>query len=176
MTTDLKQAIAAHQIILLTMSKATYLEKEFDIITAFSDEGRLCAVLLNKPYISTKQELERRGQPLDQYYFIDVLTSGVQMPSPAADCSFLDAPGALTDLSLAISDALGPKGCSLALFDALSTLTIHVDLATLTKFVQTMTTRIRVLGKKAVLISLREDSEEFMKDLAMFADAMVEMS
>jgi hypothetical protein len=93
-----------------------------------------------------------------------------------SSCEFVQSPGALTDISLAFSKAIGEKGCDNVLFDTISTLTIYKDIGEIIKFTQNLMTKARVSNVKSIYIALKEDSEELVKDLTMFVDGVIELN
>ena len=67
------------------------------------------------------------------------------------------------------------KGCDNAIFDTISTLMIYQDIGEIIKFTQNMMTKARVSNMKSVYVTLKEDSEELIKDLMMFVDGVIEL-
>ena len=135
---------------------------------------RICYVTLNKPYNTIQNNIKNLGLSSDKFYFIDAITSTVGTPPLISNCSFISSPTALTDISLAFSDAL--LTCDNAIFDTISTLIVYEDINSVIKFVHNLITKIRVINKKAVFVALKEDSEELIKDLNMFVDIVTEMN
>ena len=137
--------------------------------------SKTCYVALNKPYNSIVISMKNNGIDSDKFYFIDVLTATVQTPPQVSNCTFVESPNAITDLSLAFTSTMAEKGCDSALFDAISTLRIYQEEASVIRLAQNLMTKVRVGGKKAVFITLKEDSETLIKDLTMFVDSIVNL-
>jgi hypothetical protein len=166
LTDDMKDK----QIVLIVFPKAEYMSQLMEVIkTADAGSKKICYVSLNKPYSSIIINLKAN-------FFIDVLTSTVKAPEPVSSCEFVQSPGALTDISLAFSKAIGEKGCDNVLFDTISTLTIYKDIGEIIKFTQNLMTKARVSNVKSIYIALKEDSEELVKDLTMFVDGVIELN
>jgi len=173
---DLAEEIKNKQIVMVVFPKEKYNEKLMDVIKAVdSASNRICYVSLNKPYNSIVKMLQANNLQVVKYFFIDVLTSSVQSPVQVDNCEFVQSPSALTDISLAFTKAIQEKQCDLALFDAISTLTIYEGIGEIIKFTQNLMTKARVMGVKSVYIALKEDSGELVKDLSMFVDGVVEL-
>lgn len=173
---DLTQTLKEKQIVLIVFPKAKYTAELNNIIRAAdASSQKICYVCLNKPYNSIMNNLKTIGLSESKYFFIDVLTSAVKTSEPLDNCEFVQSPSALTDISLAFSKAIQEKGCDNILFDTISTLTIYQDIGEIIKFSQNMMTKARVSNVKSVYITLKEDSEELVKDLTMFVDEVVEL-
>jgi hypothetical protein len=173
---ELSETLKEKQIVLIVFPKAKYMAELANIVKAAdSASKKICYVCLNKPYNSIMSGLKSMGLSESKYFFIDVLTSAVKAPTALDYCEFVQSPSALTDISLAFSKAVEEKGCDNILFDTISTLTIYQDIGEIIKFSQNMMTKARVGNVKSVYITLKEDSEELVKDLTMFVDEVVEL-
>lgn len=173
---DLSEALPKNQVILVVISKSDYLLKSVEVMKAVDGYSqKTCYVALNKPYNSVLSSMQNNNINSSKFYFIDVLTATVQAPPKVDNCTFVESPNAITDLSLSFSSAMQEKGCDTALFDSISTLIIHEGEASVIKLSQNLITKIRVQGKKMVLITLKEDSETLVKDLTMFVDTILEL-
>lgn len=173
---DLADEIKNKQIILVVFPKSQYAHRVIEIVKIIDMvSNKICYVSLNKPYNSIIENLKANNLNVDKYFFIDVLTSTVKTPEHADNCEFVQSPSALTDISLAFTKAVQEKGCDNTLFDAISTLTIYQDIGEIIKFTQNLMTKARVNNVKSVYIALKEDSEEFVKDLTMFVDGVIEL-
>ncbi len=132
-------------------------------------------ITVNKPFNSVKKDLSDLGMETGKFIFADVITATVQAPPPVDNCIFVSSPNALTDLGLAFTSLYNEYGCEIVVFDTISTLVVYQDIGSVIKFVHNFVTKARVIGKKLVLIALKEDSETLIKDLNMFVDSIVEM-
>ncbi|OGM02767.1 hypothetical protein A3K72_00185 [Candidatus Woesearchaeota archaeon RBG_13_36_6] len=168
---DIKQ----NQVVLFVISKKDYTEMLLDVIKAVEKASdKVCYVTINRPYNNILLQLKNNKVNLGKFFFVDAITSTVQTPEQVENCIFVASPDALTDLSLAFSQALGK--CDIALFDTMSTLVIYQDIGSVLKFMHNIVTKLRVGNKKGVLIALKEDSEELIKDLHMFVDKVVDLT
>lgn len=165
-----------NQVILIIINKSEYIEKSVEIVKTLGGiDQKTCYVALNKPYNSIILNMQKNDIDSNKFFFIDVLTATVQTPPEVTNCLFVESPNAITDLSLSFSKAMFEVGCENALFDAVSNLLIHQDQASVIKLTQNLMTKVRVGGKKAIFIALKEDSEQLIKDLTMFVDAIVNL-
>jgi len=174
---NLAEEIKAKQIVLVVFQKAAYINRINEVVKAVDTvSSRICYVCLNKPYNNIIENLKANNLDVSKYFFIDVLTSSVKSPEPVDNCEFIQSPGALTDISLAFTKAEQEMNCNNFLFDAISTLKIYQDVGEIIKFTQNLMTKARVTNVRSVYITLKEDSEELVKDLSMFVDGVVELN
>ena len=175
---ELNQDVFDNQIILIVTSKTNYnqtLQNTLNSLKSKINQEKICYVTLNKPYNTIQNNLKNKEFPLDKFYFIDGITSTVETPEPVDNCTFISSPSALTDLSLAFSEALKEHECDNAIFDTISTLMVYQDIHSVIKLVHNLVTKIRVLNKKSIFLALTEDSKELIKDLNMFVDKVIEL-
>lgn len=172
---SLVEDIKSNQVLLFVISKKDYTEMLLDVIKAVEKSSdKVCYVTINRPYNNILLQLKNNKVNLGKFLFVDAITSTVQTPEQVENCIFVASPDALTDLSLAFSQALSK--CDIALFDTMSTLVIYQDIGSVLKFIHNIVTKLRVGNKKGVLIALKEDSEELIKDLHMFVDKVVDLT
>lgn len=172
----LKDDIGDKQIILIVMSKSDYLIKSSEVVKCVAENNsKICYVALNKPYNSIINSMTQNNIDSNKFYFIDVLTATVSTPPEVDNCTFVESPNAITDLSISFAQAMDEKLCVNSIFDAISSMIIHESEATVVKLTQNLMTRIRVNNKKSVFITLKEDSETLIKDLTLFVDAVIEL-
>lgn len=173
---EVSEEIKRNQIVLVVISKSEYIPKSLDVTRIVEKNfTKICYVALNKPYNSIVMGMKNNNIDPSKFYFIDVLTATVETPVKVDNCTFVESPNAITDLSLSFSEAMLQHNCDNALFDAISTLIIHQGESSVVKLAQNLMTKIRVSGKKAVFITLKEDSDTLIKDLTMFVDSIVNL-
>ncbi len=165
------------QIIVLVMPEDNYLGRMVSVVKDLASiDGKICYVSLNRPYNSLKSNFEAAGIDLSNIKFIDAITKTAQLPEECPECAFVSSPGALTELSVAISNAMEADSYSYILFDSLSTLLVYESDTTIAKFVHFLMAKVRVVGCNAIFTCLRQDSESILiKDINMFADKVVDL-
>ena len=168
--------IKGNGVILFTTSKDKYNESLSNIQPEVEKSvNKIAYVTINKPFNSILQDMHSRGLNTGKFFFIDAITATVQSPPAVDNCIFVTSPTALTDIGLAFSSALSEHGCDLVFFDTISTLIVYQEIGSVIKFVHNLITKVRVLNKKLVLLALKEDSENLIKDLNMFVDKIIEV-
>jgi len=135
-------------------------------------------VTLNKPYRTMKKLLEDKVD-LRMLIFIDAITksTGGKMEK-TDDCLYLDTMQNLTDLGVAIDQAIRaiPSMDKFLLFDSLSTLLIYGQAGSVSKFIHFLTGKMRAFNVNGVLLSLvRGEDDEFLSQLSMFCDQTINL-
>lgn len=130
-------------------------------------------VTLNKPYHTMKKNLEKVID-LRMLIFIDAITksTGGKIENPG-ECLYLDSIQNLTDLGIAIDQAIRaiPNDDKFIIFDSLSTLLVYSQAGSVSKFIHFLTGKVRALGVSGILLSLAYGEEdEFLSQLSMFCD------
>ena len=133
-------------------------------------------VTLNKPYRTMKKNLEGKVD-LRMLIFIDAITKSTGGKITKDDeCLYLDTMQNLTDLGVAIDQAIRaiPNEEKFLLFDSLSTLLIYSQVGSVAKFIHFLTGKIRALGVNGVLLSLvHGEDDELLSQLSMFCDQTI---
>ncbi|MBN1793053.1 hypothetical protein JW826_05205 [Candidatus Woesearchaeota archaeon] len=172
----LQDDIKNNQIVLIVVTKTNYQSHIDEIIKAVdASSEKICYAALTKPYNSIIATLKKLNLDSGKYFFIDVLTSTIKTPAPDPNCEFIQAPSALTEISLAYTKAVQEKGCKNTLFDSISTLTVYQEEGEVIKLVHTLINKARVNNLKSVYIALQEDNQELIKDIFMFVDSVIEI-
>lgn len=133
-------------------------------------------VTLNKPYRTMKKNLDGKID-LRMLIFIDAITKSTGGKINKDDeCLYLDTMQNLTDLGVAIDQAIRaiPSDDKFLLFDSLSTLLIYSQSGSVSKFIHFLTGKIRALGVNGILLSLvHGEEDEFLSQLSMFCDQTI---
>ncbi|MEM2138670.1 MAG: hypothetical protein QXM96_00790 [Candidatus Woesearchaeota archaeon] len=173
---DLKKDINDFDILLLISSKLNYSENIIQIIKESNNiSNSIGYITLNKPFTKITSDLGKIGIDKDKFFFVDAITSTVMAPPIVSNCIFVSSPSALTEISVSFSSLVQEKNVDLIIFDTISTLIIYQDIGQVIKFAHNLITKARVLGKKTILLTLKEDSETLIKDLNMFVDKVIEL-
>ncbi|MBN2488051.1 MAG: hypothetical protein JXA98_03395 [Methanosarcinaceae archaeon] len=133
-------------------------------------------VTLNKPYSAMKRTLEDKVD-LRMLLFIDAITKSTGGKIEKNDeCLYLDTMQNLTDLGVAIDQAIRaiPSQDKFLLFDSLSTLLIYSQEGSASKFIHFLTGKMRAFAVNGILLSLlRGEDDEFLSQLSMFCDKTI---
>ena len=178
---NLFQEISENKFVLVLLSEKQYEEKLAELMRKIEkDHTKICYVCLSKPYGDTIEYLQSNGLDVGKFFFIDMLTSHYKSPRKAENCIFIEAPGKLIALQVAISKAVSEKNCSVVVFDTLSSLLMYEQTHDIVKFTHQVTIEESNRNINKVFIVLKEGnlpqeySQAFIKDVEMFADKKIE--
>lgn len=132
-------------------------------------------ITVNRPYQNLKDVLDSEDIDTSKLIFIDCITKGAGVePERVDQAIFMKSPQNLTDIAVAISQAIPEK--KFIFLDSLSTLMLYNNAESVTQFAQFLTVRLRSMGVMGVLISLEKESEkEIQKTLRQFCDVVLEV-
>lgn len=131
---------------------------------------KACYVTMNDPSGLLAERLGADGKKLT---FIDCVSSTVKKQEPRAGVTFVSSPHALTEISIAIRNALGEKS-DFFIFDSLSAMLVYEQKLSVMKLVHSLVLSFREAKTSACFIMLKEDADqEMVKDLSMFVDKII---
>jgi len=164
-----------NQIIVLIIPEENYTERLINIVKEMNQlDGKICYISLNRPYNSLLTSFKKAGINTDNIYVIDAITRTAQLALKCDNCEFVSSPGALTELSVTISNLMETGRFKYIIFDSLSTLLVYESDNTIAKFVHFLMAKVRVVGCNAIFTCLKQDADSILvKDINMFADKVI---
>lgn len=137
-------------------------------------------ITINKPYNALIRYLKENKIDTKNIFFIDAISrvvgGSIRMTK---DCLFIPSPSQLTDLAIALTQALESmkhKENKFIFLDSLSTLLIYNSFEVATKFVHFIITRLRVFGLVGLIISIEKQIDERMLNILIeMCDKVVEV-
>lgn len=172
---DLKEFIA-----LATVSAKEYQKTNIALVKHFTQDNNIPGVYvtLNKPYENVKVQLEKGGVDTGMILFIDAVTpTDGKKTKKTKDCLFMGNPENLSDLSIAMDQAIRalPGKDKFLFFDSLSTLLVYNSIPTVAQFIHFLATRMRGWKVKGIIISLeRKQDKELIDELSQFCDVVMD--
>ena len=116
---------------------------------------------------------------LNKVIFIDAVTTTVGgKVEKTDDCLFIGSPKNLSDISIAMDQAIMaiPKKDKFLFFDSLSTLLLYNDVSVVAKFVHFLSGKMRIWEVKGIIISLRRAKDkELIQELKEFCDVVLNL-
>jgi archaellum biogenesis ATPase FlaH len=166
-----------NQIVVLVLPDKDYIERVISVVSDLEKTPKkMCYVSLNRPYRSLQSTFKQAGIDSDGIFFIDAITATATAPEKSPNCVFVSSPGALTELSVTISNVMESGPYNLIFFDSLSTLLVYESDNTIAKFVHFLMAKVRVTGKNAIFTCLKQDADSMLvKDINMFADKVLDV-
>ncbi|MFB6295205.1 MAG: hypothetical protein ABEI97_05570 [Candidatus Nanohaloarchaea archaeon] len=135
-------------------------------------------VTVNKPYLTIVDTLEAAGIGTSEIFFIDAISEDTGAEDVTAEnVAFLDSPQGLTDMSIAISEAvekLPDEGNRVLVLDTLSTLMLYNDEDLVSQFAHELSGKIRDWGVKGLMLTIQEEADEdLLASLNQFVDEAI---
>ena len=171
----LKQYVA-----LATVDAKNYQKTNLEIIRYLIEDKNVPGVYvtLNKPFetmigVFKKEKIDPR-----MVIFIDAVTktSGGKIEK-TEKCLFIGAPDNLSDISIAMDQAVRalPSEERFVFFDSLSTLLMYNNIVTVARFIHFLAGKMRVWKVKGIIVSLRKkQDQELIDELMQFCDIMLD--
>jgi hypothetical protein len=122
------------------------------------------------------EDISKQKLNVNDFFFIDVLSSHYKEQDPVDNCIFISAPTNLTAIRAAIMKAVDEKKCSVILFDTISTLLVYQETSSIVKFTHYLLADEKQEYAKKLFIVLKggtipsKENKTLLKDLTMFAD------
>ncbi|HMK16157.1 MAG TPA: hypothetical protein VK450_04480, partial [Methanomicrobiales archaeon] len=168
--------------IYLCLTSAEHLkENSSGIIRALLAKGYMVIVVTtNQPYTILKKAYEKDGIDTSKIGFIDAITRYAvgEVPVGAKGVRFTSSPSDLTQLGIAISDALkdlsGRKAA--ILLDSVSTMLIYLPSTNLSKFIHFVSSKLKILDMAGIFLAVEDGLDPtLLSQLTTFVDRVVNM-
>lgn len=171
---SLVEQLSENQLIIGFLPSETYAERTVQIAKELAAKGSVCYVTLNKTFESLKEIFQKKGIDTKNFVFVDAISGSFKETRVKVDqCYYVSSPDSLTEISIAISNALG-DGCEFLIFDSISNLFIYNKSETMTKFIAALATRIRRTKTKAVFIAIHmPEYESAIRQCETFVDRVL---
>ena len=168
-------------IVLILTGAENYMKNIISVLkTLINKNGHQCIyVTVNRPYNDIQDVLEKGKINTDNIFFIDLISKMANTEqSRAKNCLFVNSPDSLTDLSIAITEAIGNiKGSNKFIFlDSLSTMLIYNQAGTLTKFAHFLIGKMRNAAVEMIIISLEKEMDQaVVSQISTFVDKVIKV-
>lgn len=175
MTKNIIKEITGRHANLLILSNEKYVEDIYEVAKQLANRyERICYVNLNKPYDVLIKDLTVKKIDVKKFYFIDTTTKALKQDvKDIENVKYVSSPNALTELSLCISDVYKKQNSDCILFDSLSTLLVYQQVSIVTRFAQSIITKM-ASNTTRIFTVLEGDTESVLvKNLGMFVDKVI---
>ncbi|MBT4539471.1 hypothetical protein HOC32_04255 [Candidatus Woesearchaeota archaeon] len=136
-------------------------------------------VTLNRPYKNIKKTFSEKNIDTSNVIFIDAVTKTSSGEiKKKADCLYIGNPKNLSDISIAMDQAIMaiPAKDKFLFFDSLSTLLLYNEVNVVARFVHFLSGKMRIWQVKGIIISLRrEKDKELIEELKTFCDVTLNL-
>jgi len=135
-------------------------------------------VTVNQPYKILSKMYAAGGIDPDSIYAVDAVTlySG-GTPAPGPMIRYVNNPGNLTDLGIAITEILKsmPEGKKCILFDSVSMLLIHTPTVTAAKFLHFVVNKLKLSDVSGIFLCVEKGLDPvIISQMSSFVDKIVE--
>jgi len=136
-------------------------------------------VTLNKPYEKIKKILGKGKVDTRLIIFIDAITktAGGKIKK-LKECLFIGTPDNLSDISLAMDQAITslPGKDKFLFFDSLTTLLMYNDVKTVGRFIHFLSGKMRIWKITGIIVSLqKKGNEDLINELTQFCDMKLDL-
>ena len=166
-------------IVLVTVNPKIYQKSNLEILNVLVNEQKTPGVYvtLNKPFDIMKRLLKQSKIDSRLIIFIDGITK-VPENKKVKNCLFIGSPEKLSDISLAMDQAVKalPTKEKFIFFDSINTLSVFNNPGTVARFVYYLASKIREWKIKGIIISVKKDSDEsLINELVQFCDSRIDL-
>ena len=175
MTLNIIKELDSNQILLLQVSSENY-NNAVDSITKDLSSKSICYVTLNKTFNSLKENFQKKKVNIKNMVFIDAISKTMKKtPDQEAQCYYVSAPSAMTEMSIVIGKFLKHEFDYL-IFDSLNSMLVYEKKAPVSRFISSLVNKIKKSKTKAVFIALKGSNAEIITESGMFVDKVVDYS
>lgn len=169
-----------NSVIIGTVTPTKYQETNISIVKYLIQGQKMPGVYvsLNKPYKTIKTTFQNKKIDTNLIIFIDAITktTGGNI-SKTKDCLFIGTPKNLSDISLAMDQAVTslPSKRKFLFFDSINTLLLYNESQTIARFIHFLAGKMRMWNVQGIIISLKnKGNEELINELSQYVDAKLE--
>lgn len=172
---DITKELQENQTILVVVGNADYNSTIAQMAKQLSKKS-LCYVTLNKTYQSLTELFKKKGVNLANTVFIDGITKTVRDAKNTEACYFTSSPGALTELSLAITK-IADHRFNHIIFDSITNLLIYQKEAMVIRFISSIIAKTKARKEtKLVLLALKtKENQQMIQQTGMFVDQVINL-
>ena len=167
-------------IVLVTVDAKNYQKSNMEILKLLVNEQKTPGVYvtLNKPFDIMQRLLKQNRIDSRLIIFIDAITHVPENKKRVKNCLFIGSPEKLSDISVAMDQAVNalPTKEKFIFFDSINTLQVFNKPGTVARFVYFLASKIREWKIKGVIISIKKDSDEsLINELVQFCDVRIDL-
>ncbi|WOF17116.1 hypothetical protein F1737_10725 [Methanoplanus sp. FWC-SCC4] len=169
------------QIYLVLSSPKRVKENNINLIREVLKEGeKVLIISINQPAQYLYELYMSRGIPLENVLFIDAITK-YAMGKPGdgiPNCKYLNSPGDLTSLSIAVSESLKENQNQkiYLLMDSVNAMLIYLPSASITKFFHFLTSKLKIMNLSGIYLAIEGGLDPMIfSQLTAFSDAVIDL-
>lgn len=169
------------EIYLIVASAGKIRDKNIELIKVLqARDNYILVITMNQPYDVLKRNYEKNGITMDKIIIIDTVTKYAmgRDHEPVSNCRFVNNPGNLTDIGIAVTVALGSlKGKKVSLlFDSVNAMLIYISSQNITKFIHFVTTKLRLMNFSGIFLAVEKGLDpDVFSHLISFVDRVIDV-
>ncbi|EHQ36549.1 DUF7504 family protein [Methanoplanus limicola] len=168
--------------VIIAMAEAGTLRK--NVITNISE---LCSlgfagivISINEPWLIMNKALSKNGTDTSKLFFIDCITiTAVGQKKDENNCIYINSPGQLTNIGIALTRAMGgikDKENLFLMIDSVNTMFVYNDSTQIIRFLHMFANKARLNSLKGIMFSVKNAVDPVISaQLATFADETVDL-
>ena len=179
---ELNLKIGGKQIVLALSDPLKFKDNTLRLIREIQGEGfNLIVIAVNNPSGYLLELYQKNGIDTDKIWFIDAITRYAvgQEQETLKNCIYVNKPGDLTSLSIAVSEILKKRqGEKPVIFlDSVNAMLIYINSVDLSKFFHFIVSKLRILNISGIFLAVEKGLDPIMiSQLSSFADEVIEIS
>ena len=167
-------------MVLVTVNSQVYQKSNLEILKLLVNEQKIPGVYvtLNKPFDIMQRLLKQNKIDERFVIFIDGITEVSENKKRIKNCLFIGSPEKLSDISVAMDQAVKalPTKEKFIFFDSVNTLQVFNKPGTVARFFYFLASKIRVWKVKGIIISIDKGSDEsLVNELEQFCDTRIKL-
>ncbi len=167
-------------IVLVTVDAQNYQKSNIEILKLLVSEQKTPGVYvtLNKPFDVMQRLFKKNKIDSRLVIFIDGITNVPENKKRIKNCLFIGSPEKLSDISVAMDQAISalPTKEKFIFFDSINTLQVFNKPGTVARFVYFLASKIRKWKIKGIIISIKKGADEsLINELTQFCDSRVDL-
>jgi hypothetical protein len=179
---ELNLSIGSKQIVLALSDSRKFRENTLRLIREIQSEGHnLIIIAVNNPSGYLMDLYEKNGIDTSRLWFIDAITryAAGKEERTLANCVYVNKPGDLTSLSIAVSEILKKRQAEkpVIFLDSVNALLIYINTIDLSKFFHFVVSKLRILNISGIFLAVEKGLDPVLiSQLTSFADEVVDIS
>ena len=179
---DVKKLLSgSNQISVIVADPKNYLKMIAKALKALTAKEGIPGVYvtINKPYKTIKKQFEDLGVNTKMMIFIDAISSSAGKVEKEEGCVYIDTPKSLSDMSIAIGEAVKalPSEKKFVFFDSITTLLVYNEAHSVLRFAHFLTNKMRGWDVDGVILSLTSDTKSTVfQQIVLFSDNLINLS
>jgi len=169
--------------IILALSEAqNFKNSTMQLIRAIQHNGHdIIIIAVNNPSAYLVELYRKNGIDTDKLWFIDAITRYAigQEEKSLENCIYVNKPGDLTSLSIAVSEILKRKGAEkpIIFLDSVNAMLIYINTIDLSKFFHFVVSKLRILNISGIFLAVEKGLDPVLvSQLTSFADEVIDIS